>query len=424
MAKGEAMNWNRSIIRWLAVAAVMLSLSAASFAQVFVSVRIGPPPLPVYAQPICPGPGYFWTPGYWAWDDDGGYYWVPGTWVVAPVGMLWTPGYWGWGGGFYLWHPGYWGPHIGFYGGINYGFGYTGVGFFGGEWRGRNFYYNRSVTNVSVTNVTNVYNKTVIVNNTTVNNVSYNGGTGGVKREPTPLERQYEHEQHMQPIAAQTQHQQMAVQNRQNFAAENHGRPAIAATARPADFSSRSVIAARAAGGEYHAPAMSPKQARGPAVPANRPFTPANSNNANRTTGNSTPSPQDKTNGGFRPFTPPNKSAGNSSASGAQGKSNGGYRPFNPPNSNQPQTRGNNPAYHPNGNGGNNPSYEPRSRAPQATPPSSHPSQTAPPPRHESAPPAPRHESAPPPPPRHESAPPRQQPNPPREEHKQPGKGR
>jgi hypothetical protein len=53
------------------------------------------------------------------------------------------------------------GPHIGFYGGVNYGFGYGGVGFGGGEWRGGSFYYNRSVTNV--TNVTTVYNQTVIV---------------------------------------------------------------------------------------------------------------------------------------------------------------------------------------------------------------------------------------------------------------------
>jgi hypothetical protein len=27
-------------------------------------------------QPICPGEGYIWTPGYWAWDGDD-YYWVP-----------------------------------------------------------------------------------------------------------------------------------------------------------------------------------------------------------------------------------------------------------------------------------------------------------------------------------------------------------
>ena len=46
-----------------------------------------------------------WTPGYWAYGDDG-YYWVPGAWVPAPYeGALWTPPYWGWSGGIYVFHP-------------------------------------------------------------------------------------------------------------------------------------------------------------------------------------------------------------------------------------------------------------------------------------------------------------------------------
>src|SRR6201987_6577518 len=172
----EGIQMNRSIMRWVLLSIVVLSFSAASFGQVAVgiSVRIGPPPLPVYAQPICPGPGYMWTPGYWGWNDDDGYYWVPGTWVVAPVGMLWTPGYWGWGGGVYLWHAGYWGPHVGFYGGINYGFGYGGVGFVGGEWRGGVFHYNTAVTHVNTTVIHNTYVNNTVINRTTVNNVSYN----------------------------------------------------------------------------------------------------------------------------------------------------------------------------------------------------------------------------------------------------------
>lgn len=308
----------RSVIRWVLLSAIVVAFSAASFGQIAVgiSVRIGPPALPVYAQPICPGPGYLWTPGYWAWNDDAGYYWVPGTWVVAPVGMLWTPGYWGWGGGFYAWHPGYWGPHIGFYGGVNYGFGYGGVGFVGGEWRGGGFYYNRSVTNVSVTNVTNVYNKTVIVNNTTVNNVSYNGGTGGIQARPTAQEQAYAREPHSAPLAAQMQQEHMASQNRQNFASVNQGRPAIAATARPGDFSSHSVVAARSAGAAYHAPAMSPREARVASPAANRP-----ASNANR--GN---------NEGFRPFTPPTKS--NNSSNSANNNSNHGN--YNQNNQSQP----------------------------------------------------------------------------------------
>jgi hypothetical protein len=255
------MNTNRTVVRGLSLAVIILAFSAASFSQIAVgiSVRVGPPALPVYAQPLCPGPGYLWTPGYWGWNDDGGYYWVPGTWVMAPVGMLWTPGYWGWGGGFYAWHAGYWGPHIGFYGGINYGFGYGGVGFAGGEWRGGAFFYNRYVTNVSVTNTTNVYNRTVVMNE---NHVAFNGGEGGVVARPTAQEEAAEHEQHTPALAEQARHEQLASLNRQNFASENNGRPAVAATAKAGDFSSHSAVPARNAGGEYHAPAMSPKEAR------------------------------------------------------------------------------------------------------------------------------------------------------------------
>lgn len=307
-----------SIVRGLLVAALMMTFSAASFGQIAVgiSVRIGPPALPVYAQPVAPGPGYLWTPGYWAWNDDGGYYWVPGTWVVAPVGLLWTPGYWGWNAGFYGWHAGYWGPHIGFYGGINYGFGYGGVGFVGGEWRGGAFYYNRSVTNVSVTNVTNVYNKTVVVNNTTT--TSFNGGTGGVQAQPTPEERAAMNEPHTAPLAAQTQQEHLASQNKQNFASANGGKPAIAATSKAGDFSAKSAVPARSSGGEYHAPTMSPKEARAgapagnngenkpstaekpsnstPAAQADRPAnsTPANESHSSNTQNNSKPAPQSK----------------------------------------------------------------------------------------------------------------------------------
>ena len=51
----------------------VLALAAPAPAQVAVgvSVHIGPPALPVYVQPVCPGPRYIWTPGYWAWGDDG-----------------------------------------------------------------------------------------------------------------------------------------------------------------------------------------------------------------------------------------------------------------------------------------------------------------------------------------------------------------
>jgi hypothetical protein len=301
------------IFRFLAFGLLLLvipaALSSPSTAQIGVgiSVRIGPPPLPIYAQPFCPGPGYLWTPGYWAWSDDDGYYWVPGTWVLAPeVGYLWTPGYWGWNDGFYVWNVGYWGPHIGFYGGINYGFGYGGFGFEGGEWRHGAFFYNRSVTNVNVTNVTNVYNKTVIVNHNT--HVAYNGGQGGIAARPTAQQQAYAHESHRGPVTAQMQNQRAASQNRALFALENHGRPPVAATARPADFRGRGVVAAKAAGGTYHAPAMSPKQARA-SGPGNRSAgnRPADNPAANRPVENRASSPSGST-AGYRPTTSPSRS--------------------------------------------------------------------------------------------------------------------
>ena len=66
-------------------ALVLLAMSAAAYAQISISVSFAPPELPVYEQPLCPGEGYLWTPGYWAYANDyDDYYWVPGTWVMAP----------------------------------------------------------------------------------------------------------------------------------------------------------------------------------------------------------------------------------------------------------------------------------------------------------------------------------------------------
>jgi hypothetical protein len=131
--------------RWLLLALVITLIPVSSQAGVFISVGFAPPVLPVYEQPPCPEPGLMWTPGYWAYGPDG-YYWVPGAWVPAPYeGALWTPPYWGWSGGLYVLHEGYWGRHIGYYGGVNYGFGYGGIGFAGGEWHGHDFRYNTAV---------------------------------------------------------------------------------------------------------------------------------------------------------------------------------------------------------------------------------------------------------------------------------------
>jgi hypothetical protein len=226
-------------------------LSAASFGQIGVMITIAPPPLPIYEQPVCPGDGYLWTPGYWAWGEDiDDYYWVPGTWIEAPeIGFLWTPPYWGWGGDRFLFHEGFWGPQVGFYGGIDYGFGYFGDGFEGGRWDGGHFFYNRSVLNVNETIVHNVYNTTV-VHNTVVNHVSFNGGNGGIQARATARDEAVERDRHIAPVAAQLQHRQEAHSDPQQRASENRGKPSVAATARPGEFKS-GAVQAREAGGSY-----------------------------------------------------------------------------------------------------------------------------------------------------------------------------
>jgi hypothetical protein len=220
-------------LRTLFLALLVSVIPASAFAGVFVSITVAPPVLPVYAQPVCPGDGYLWTPGYWAWGPAG-YYWVPGTWVMPPrVGFLWTPGYWGYGGGVYAWHAGYWGPHVGFYGGVNYGFGYTGVGFIGGRWQGEHFFYNSAVVHVNTTVVRNVYvDRTVIHNTTVVNRTSFNG-PGGVGARPNQQEMAAMHDSHVQATSEQMSHEHYASTNHANFASVNNGRPGNAAMSRP-----------------------------------------------------------------------------------------------------------------------------------------------------------------------------------------------
>jgi hypothetical protein len=200
-----------------------------SFAQVGVRITIAPPELPAYEQPICPGDGYIWTPGYWAWDSE--YYWVPGTWVMAPeVGFLWTPGYWGWGGDGFIFNAGYWGTSVGFYGGIDYGFGYFGHGYEGGRWEKGHFFYNQALNHVDTKVIHNVYTARV---NETINRVSYNGGNGGINARATAQQEATAHGKHIPPVTAQTQHAWSAHNSPQQRLSANHGAPGVAATARP-----------------------------------------------------------------------------------------------------------------------------------------------------------------------------------------------
>ena len=251
-----------SVASCLALGVPMTAIPSASFGQeLVVSINVAPPPLPIYAQPPMPDIGYIWAPGYWAWGP-GAYYWVPGTWVMPPeVGLLWTPSYWAWTDSGYLWHAGYWGPTVGFYGGINYGFGYTGVGYSGGRWDHGAFFYNRAVNNFGGRQIANVYNEPVHTANAT--RVSFNGGQGGTAARPVAGEQAAAQERHVATTPIQAQHEQAAAGAHAQLATVNHGQPAVAATSRPANFTGPGVVGAR---GAPHAVPASAHPAQAPQV--------------------------------------------------------------------------------------------------------------------------------------------------------------
>lgn len=224
-----------SAIRSVFLTAAVLCLSSAAVAEDGAPVKVAPPPLPAYDEPvctssdICPLDGYLWTPGYWAWDGD--YYWVPGTWVFAPeIGDLWTPGYWSAVGGGYVFHEGFWGRSVGFYGGIDYGFGYPGHGFEGARWIDGWLHYNTAVNHVNALRRDWVYNTPVKGSG---NRVSYNGGQGGIVARPTPEEDAAAREKRNGPTAQQVQNAWFAHTDPVQHLASNHGAPPLLATPLP-----------------------------------------------------------------------------------------------------------------------------------------------------------------------------------------------
>jgi len=223
-------------LRWILSALAFTYLAAVAPAQISITVTTAPPALPVYEQPPCPEEGWMWSPGYWAWDDDG-YYWVPGEWVPAPyTGAMWTPPWWGWQSGRYLFHEGYWGNEVGYYGGIDYGYGYMGEGFSGGEWRDGRFAYNTAVMRVNPTVIRNTYvNETIVRERTIVNerHIAYNGGPDGIRHEPSPIERRAMTERHTSLTPVQQQQIQAARSDRSSYARANGGRPQRVVVARP-----------------------------------------------------------------------------------------------------------------------------------------------------------------------------------------------
>ena len=205
-------------------------------------VSAKPPPIPSYAQPAMPEDGYFWMPGFWAWRKDVlDYYWVPGTWVKPPrIGLLWTPPYWSRSDEGYLFHGGYWADAVGFYGGIDYGYGYSGDGYRGGRWDNGIFFYNSAANNFGSLNIAHSYNHAIASEDNSVR-LSFNGGHSGTKARPTPDQEDLARAAHVAPTDAQLRHFEMAARDRSLYSKLNGDQPGIAATTRAGVFDSRSV---------------------------------------------------------------------------------------------------------------------------------------------------------------------------------------
>ncbi|WP_295673968.1 hypothetical protein [uncultured Mucilaginibacter sp.] len=312
-----------------------------------VAADNAPPEMPEYEQPECPSDGYLWQPGYWAFSRErGDYYWVPGAWVAPPnPGVLWTPPYWGYEGNRYIFHIGYWGDHIGFYGGINYGYGYSGHGYYGGEWREGRFHYNTAVVRVNRTVVRNVYvNRVVIRNNEIRNRNSFTGGRGGIDARPTAAEVNAGRERHYKPTAEQNGNQWRARQNPNQFTKGNPGgKPANLAVPKVTPYHPQNNggnKAGQGIGGKQNQP-----QGNNPGRPTGQGNNPARPNGQNANPGNPN-----------KPGVNPNKPAGlgnnpgNPAAPGANPNkpAGAGNNPANPnapgANPNKPAGAGNNPA--------------------------------------------------------------------------------
>jgi hypothetical protein len=146
--------------------------------------------------------------------------------------------------------------HIGFYGGINYGFGYVGLGYEGGYWNGTRFFYNRNYNHLNTRVVRNVYsynagNRGGYAGNRGGVNAggrgsynagsrgasgagpSFNGGARGVQAQPRPAEAAAAREPYAPRMSTQVQHAQSYASNRGQLASQNHGRPATPAVSRP-----------------------------------------------------------------------------------------------------------------------------------------------------------------------------------------------
>jgi hypothetical protein len=91
----------------------------------------------------------------------------------------------------------------------------------------------------------NVYRYS-IANYTPFNRVSYNGGPGGVNRQPTARELAVRPGMRMAPVAEQMRNARAAAMDPRQFASRNHGHPALTTLRGPAAMPNRAPAGARA----------------------------------------------------------------------------------------------------------------------------------------------------------------------------------
>ncbi len=209
-------------------------------------VGVAPPPLPSYEQPVIPADGYLWVPGFWAWRKSvPDYFWVPGTWVRPPQpGLLWTPPYWSRAGDAYAFHAGYWAANVGFYGGVAYGFGYTGDGYQGGRWSDGTLYYNRGCNNLGLVNIAHVYGSTSAGDDSPSCVGDYEG-RGAVAGRPSRSAQGLVGTRHFEATAQQRRHFELAAMDRSLFSKLNNGAPAVAATPHAGVLTGEGIVPSR-----------------------------------------------------------------------------------------------------------------------------------------------------------------------------------
>ena len=133
--------------------------------------------------------------------------------------------------------------HVGYYGGVNYGFGYMGIGFVGGVWAGGAFRYNTAVMHVG-RGIHNTYCRpTVVERNTIVNNGTWLTAAARAASiiRPPAGEADTRTSSTWLPHRTRRGTESAARTNANNYFNHNGGHPANAAMDRPMRAATRAV---------------------------------------------------------------------------------------------------------------------------------------------------------------------------------------